>query len=137
MGYTLYTQKLTQVSLLPAVAISRAGSISLNAAICRIFTKNGVKAVLLLSDLENRRIAMRPTTADEKWSYAVRFNTNRTQACVSGASFLKAMGWDGTKCKIDASWDEANSLVEFRMPDWGRCERGKLVPMPVKTHRAS
>jgi hypothetical protein len=47
-----------------------------------------------------------------------------------------SIGWDGKKYKIDAYWDEADSRVEFRMPEWGRNEKGKLVPLPVKKQKA-
>ena len=136
MGYTVYTQKLARTGRLPTVTIGRSGAISLSAPICRIFKKHGIEAVVLLSDLEGRKIALLPTTRNEKWSYAVRYNQSCTQASVSAASFLMSIGWGGKKYKIDASWDEANSLVEFRMPGWGRSEKGKLGPLPVKKQKA-
>lgn len=137
MGYTVYTEKLTKTSLSPTVAIGRSGRIGLNAAICRIFKKNGIEAVLLLSDFEGRKIALRATTKNEKWSYPVHYHGNFSSGGVSAMGFLRSIGWDGEKYKkIDAHWDEANSSLEFRLPEWGRNERRKLLPLPVKRQKA-
>jgi hypothetical protein len=124
----VYTEKLTRTGRLPAVTISRKGIISLNVAICRIFKKNGIEAVLLLSDSDGRKFALRAASKNEKLSYPVGYTGS--SGYVTARSFLISIGWDGEKYKIDACWDEASSLVEFRMPEWGRKESGRLVPLP-------
>ena len=60
MAYTVFSKKSSR-SLPPAVTITAAGRIGLNAELARIFRQNNIETVLLLSDVEKRKIALQPT----------------------------------------------------------------------------
>jgi hypothetical protein len=117
MAYTIYDKKNSRVLPL-AVTITAAGRISLNAPLTRIFHKNAFKAVLLLFDSGEKRIALRPVTTKDTRSYSLSYGPDLSQVSLSGRSFLKEFGWDGKVHKIPAHWDADKSVVEFNMPKW-------------------
>ena len=118
MAYNIYDRKFSKV-LPPAVTITAAGRISLNAPLTRMFYKRAIKSILLLSDIEGRKIALRPITKQDKRSYAMSYGPDLCQVSMSAKGFLNDIGWDGKVYNIPARWDEKVSILEFQMPMWG------------------
>ena len=120
MAYTVFSKKSSR-SLPPAVTITAAGRIGLNAELARIFRQNNIETVLLLSDVEKRKIALQPTETKDKRSYRVAYASDLSQASMTARRFLGELGWDGKLYdRIPAEWNKENCLLEFEMPRWGR-----------------
>jgi hypothetical protein len=117
MAYTIYERRSIRVWQ-PAVTITAVGRISLNAPLTRTFRAKAVEAALLLSDLEQQMMALRPTGKKDKRSYIISYGAG--QAFLSARSFLKAMGWDERTYRIPAEWNEKESHLEFKIPVWGK-----------------
>jgi hypothetical protein len=135
MAYTVFEKRYGR-DLTPAVTITAAGRLGLNADLARMFKKNEVVSVLLLSDPEKRKIAIQPAASKDKRSYRLAYAPNLSQASMAAKRFLKLIGWDGrTYLKIPATWDDRNSLLEFAMPKWG-CKQ-EIAPVSRRKQQAS
>jgi hypothetical protein len=135
MAYTVFEKKFGK-ELPPAVTITAAGRLGLSAGLTRMFKKNEVESVLLLSDPEKRKIAIQPAASKDKRSYRLAYAPDLSQSSMSAKPFLMMIGWDGkTYPKIPASWDDRNSLLEFAMPKW-KSEQ-EIVPVSRGKKQAS
>ena len=130
MAYTIYEKRSFRL-LPPAVTITAAGKISLNATLTRMFHANSAKSVLLLSDLGQQKIALTPALKKDKRSFNLSYGPDLCQASLSAKNFLTEIGWDGEVYNIPAQWDEKKSLLEFDIPKWGE----KQVVVPVTAGR--
>jgi hypothetical protein len=134
MAYTIFEKKFSR-ELPPAVTITVAGRIGLNAELARIFRKNAVESVLFLSDIQERKIALRPTHKKDRHSYRIAYAPDLSQAFVCARGLLKEIGWDGKlHYRIPAQWDEKKCLLEFKMPKWG--DKGEIVPVTARKQKA-
>jgi hypothetical protein len=135
MAYIVFEKKFER-HLPPGVTITATGRLGLSADLTRMFKKNEVESVLLLSDPEKRKIAIQPAASKDKRSYHLTYAPNFSQASMSARRFLRTLGWDGkTYPKIPANWDDRNSLLEFAMPKWGSKEA--IVPLSRGKQKAS
>jgi hypothetical protein len=127
MAYKVFDKRFVR-DLPPAVTITAAGRLGLNADLTRMFKKNAVESVLLLFDPEKRKIAIQPAASKDKRSYRLAYAPDLSQASMSAMRFLKTIGWDGkAHIRIPVTWDERNSLLEFTMPKWGG--KREIVPL--------
>src|SRR5260370_29804148 len=133
MAYTVYSKKRSH-AIPPAVTITSAGRIGLDAALARMFRNSGVESVLILFDVEKRKVALSPVAKDDKRSYSLAYATDLTQASLSAHAFLKEIGWDRKLYRIPAQWDEKNSLLEFNVPGWG--EKQAIVSVTAGREKA-
>jgi len=126
MPYEIFDKKRVKVGS-PAVSILASGRLSLNAEAGRLFQRNAVENVLLLSDPEQRKIALRPTGKKDKRGYIVAYeSSDRASVCMR--SFLLENGWDGKKYHhLDARWDEESGILECRLPEWENDDKPKLL----------
>ena len=129
MALTVYVRKCWRKRS-PSVSISLDGEIVLNAPMTEIFHQKGVERVLLLSDREQRKIAVQPIVKGDKRSYSVVYHNNFRQAFICAKSFLTDLGWDKKRHQLDAKWD--SSLLAFRMPNWVRTDGAKVLPITLK-----
>jgi hypothetical protein len=137
MAYIIYERELWR-SPLPAVSICVSGRIVLNAPAARLFNAHRVEWVLLLSDPEQRKIAVGALTnrrKKDKRAFRIDYQPRLSEAAVCAKSFLKRLGWDGRRYRLDAHWDEENSRLEFTMPDWGSAKR-MILPVEVSRQKA-
>lgn len=89
-----------------------------------------VQHVLLLSDQEHRKVALRPIAKKDKRSYSVAFGHINTGASVSCRGFLTHLGWEGKKHNVPATWNEEQAILEFQLPEWGKAAaKQKVVPV--------
>jgi hypothetical protein len=72
----------------PAIAIQKGGILSVNRE--ALDALGGAERVVLLFDREARLLGLRPATADEGHSYAVRQQGDTQSWLISGKSFLRA-----------------------------------------------
>jgi hypothetical protein len=119
MAYTVYSRRVV-ITRTPAVKITSVGKIVLNAAASQLLHGKGAKWVLLLYDLQERKIGLRIIKKKAKQSYSVSYGSHLSQASMWAKSFLVTLGWDGKSySNIDAHWDDEQCLLELKMPQWG------------------
>lgn len=112
--YEVFEKKATR-SGFPAVSITPAGKLDLNAAAVRKFREAAAENVLLLWDKTHRKIAIRVISKRDTRSFKVSYFRN-WGAAISGASFLRFIGWRGTKrVTFPAAWNEEQRMLEFSL----------------------
>src|SRR4051794_3181825 len=108
MAYAVFDKKFSK-DLPPTVTITAAGRLGLSAYLTRMFNKNAVESVLLLSDPEIKKIAIKPVASKDKRSYRLAYAPDLSQSSMGATRFLREIGWDGlTYHKIPAHWDDKN-----------------------------
>jgi hypothetical protein len=134
MAYSVFEKKFEK-HLKPAVTITAAGRLGLSAGLTRLFKKLEVESVLLLSDPEERKIAIQPAASKDRRSFRLTYAPDLSQSSMSARRFLMMVGWDGkTYLKIPANWDDRSSLLEFAMPKWRRDQ--EIIPLSRGKKRA-
>jgi hypothetical protein len=129
MPYIVYERE-SWMSASPAVSISR-GRIVINAAMARLFKAHKFECALLLVDEDQRKVSVFPRRRTrDKQARRIDYHPSLCEAGISAKALLKMLKWDGRKYHIDATWDEANSQLEFIVPDW-RNVRTELGPVEV------
>lgn len=116
MAYEVFTRTSFRVGE-PSISLTPDGRIGLNAAAGRILMEMGVKAVLLLWDRANSRMALKAATRDDKNSYAVSIPSGKNRASIRARSFLTHVGWNApTRISLPATWNEKNRMFETLLP---------------------
>ena len=126
MGYTIYERQNIRTGE-AAVSITTAGRFAINAAATRALHKNGVEAVLLMSDRDRRKIAFKPISKKDKRAFMIAYGKNFGGSSMSAKGFLDDLGWDGKKYTIPGIWNEDQSLFELDLPEWSRDAKQKMV----------
>jgi len=100
----------------PTVALVPDGRITINAAAVRILTQAGVKAVLLLWDKVNNRMALKASSRADKSTYAVSM-TGHHSGSLRAKLFLVHIGWNAPNRQTSpAVWDEKEKMFEVSLP---------------------
>jgi len=97
-----------------------------------MFLRKGYEWALLLFDLEEKKIAVRPLTNSDRRAYRITYHKNSSQAWVCSKSFLKTLGWEGGRHQLMACWDSRKLRVEFNIPDWERRAKAQVVVMEAR-----
>lgn len=86
------------------------------AAATRVLFEAGVKAVLLLWDKANSKIALKATAKGDKNGFAVSF-TDKHSGSIRAKSFVVHIGWTGTSREmLPAAWNEKEKMLEAAVP---------------------
>jgi hypothetical protein len=77
--------------------------------------------MLLRYDEGERKIGLAPLNRrarrDDR-AYAITYHPNQHQALVAARLYLRKIGWDGQRYRLDAHWNEKDRLWECTAPDW-------------------
>ena len=112
MAYEVFSRTSVRVEE-PSVSITLDRRIVLNSAAARIFTKAGVRTVLLLWDQTNRKLAIKATHREDKNGYAVSLPHNGHSGSIRAKSFLNYIGWSAQQREnLSATWDESEKMLE-------------------------
>jgi len=135
MAYQIFEKRNVRTTT-PALTISSIGRIMLNAAAARVFHENAVESVLLLSDKEQGKIALRPYTKKDSRAYRVTYGKNKNGCSFSGKSFLDFIKFDySRKRTFPAVWNENEGLLEISMTTEKEGRQQRLLPVePNKRH---
>ena len=113
MPYEIFQRKTTRLTS-PAVSLTTAGRLALNATAARLFQKNAVEFVLLLWDKEQRKVGIRPIGKRDQRSFKVTYSKKHDGAGISAKSFLDHIGWNMNKRQVfQAFWSEQDGILEF------------------------
>lgn len=125
MAYELYKRTSVRVDS-PTIALIPDGRIAVNAAASRILINAGVKAVVLLWDTVNRKIALKAASRSDGDSYAVSFSPDHHAGTLRAKSFLAHVGWRvPSRVTLPAEWNEKEKMLEVSVPKY--LEPGKHV----------
>jgi hypothetical protein len=112
--YEVFEKKATRVEF-PAVSVTPAGKLALNAAAARRFKEEAVEYVLLLWDKVHRKIGIRVISKRDTRSFKVSYS-RKYGAAISAASFLRFIGWRETKrVTFPAVWNKEQGILEFSL----------------------
>jgi hypothetical protein len=115
MAYELFQRTNTRVDA-PTLSIVPDGRIALNAAAVRILVAAGVKAVLLLWDKENCKLAVKAANKGDKNAFALSIVRN-SSAKLGVKSFLGHIGWNAPRREtVDATWNAQEKMFEATLP---------------------
>jgi hypothetical protein len=116
VAYELFKRSAVRVET-PTLALAPQGRIAINAAACRLLTEAGIRAVTILWDKANHRMAIRGATKTEKNSYAISFTGNRHSGSLAAKLFLRHIGWTATKREtLRATWNPLEKMLEATLP---------------------
>ena len=99
----------------PALSIVPDGRIAVNTAACRILTRARVKAVLLLWDKANQKVAIKAASRNDKNAYAVSITGNHSGS-IRAKAFVAHIGWNAQRQMIPATWNEKDRMFEASIP---------------------
>jgi hypothetical protein len=118
MAYERFTRTAIRV-VEPAMSFAPAGRIVLNAAATRIISEAGIRAVLLLWDRENRKIAFKATTRADRDGFAI--SKAGSSGGLRAKSFLSHIGWIPTERQtLIAVWNQKERMFEVSLPPKGQ-----------------
>jgi len=119
MAYEIFERKTPRIGS-PFLSFSKIGQIAFNQTAARVLRKEAIETVLLLWDVDARKLAMK-TTANKKdtRSYTVRYNEKGNGASFSAKTFLDHAGIDYSKRKAIPITINPNSeyFLEVAIPD--------------------
>ncbi len=93
------------------------GTIALNAAAARLLTAAGVKAVLLLWDKTNNKLAIKAAPRGDRNAYAVTILPDKHAGSLRAKSFFNHIGWNGSRRELlTATWNEKEKMLEVTLP---------------------
>jgi hypothetical protein len=115
MAYEVFKKTGVRVGS-PTVALVPDGKITINAAAVRVLTQAGVKAVLLLWDKANNKMALKAASRADKSAYAVSM-TGHHSGSLRAKTFLAHIGWNAPdRERLPAVWDEKEKMFEVSLP---------------------
>ena len=94
------------------------GRVALNSTATRYLSEAGGKAVILLWDKANRKMAMKIAPKGDKSAFAVSLAPDKHSGSLRAKSFLLHIGW--------------NALKRERLPEWNAKERMLEVSIPAQ-----
>jgi uncharacterized protein YjiK len=115
MAYEMFAR--TSIRMIePALTFTPEGRIVLNAASTRIMIEAGIKTVLLLSDKDKNKIALKGASANDKNGYALTV-TAKHSSSVRAKSFLSHIGWrPQERHTLAAVWNQGARMLEVSLP---------------------
>lgn len=115
MPYELFERTSVRVGT-PSVSLVPDGRMVFNAAAARILRAAGVKAVTLLWDEANSKMALKAAPRGDRNSYAVSVGKSYSGA-LRAMSFLSHIGWRPSKrTTLPAPWNEKEKMFEVTLP---------------------
>jgi hypothetical protein len=115
MAYEVFKRTGVRVES-PTLSIKPDGRITINAAAVRILNRASVKAVLLLWDKANSRMALKAASRADRSTYAVSM-TGHHSGSLRAKSFLAHIGWNAPRREmLPAVWDEKEKMFEVSLP---------------------
>lgn len=127
MAYELYKRTSLRADS-PSFTLSNGGRIGINAAAVRVMVEAGVKAVVLLWDKANNKIAIKAAPKNDENAYAVSLAPDNHSGNIRAKSFLAHIGWIApNKLMLPAEWNEKEKMFELRLPPYpGAAPRPKI-----------
>ena len=115
MAYEVFTRTTARVDT-PTVSVVPDGRMVMNAAAVRILVGLRVKAVLLLWDQGNRKVAIKAASRGNANAFAVSI-VRGTSGSIRAKSFLSHLGWNARKrVRLPATWTEKEGMFEITLP---------------------
>src|SRR5579864_8212204 len=97
----------------PTVALVPKGTIALNAAASRAMSEAGAKAVVLLWDHAEKKLAVKAASKNDRDAFALSMAPGSHSATIRAKSFLNHIGWDSKERRVfGAVWDGAQKMLE-------------------------
>lgn len=123
MGYEEYMVSTRAIrSKVPTMSLRRGAKIGLNLQVVEILKREGFERVLLLWDVEKRKVAL--ARAPEGKGYSVTYNKYLNQASIGVKSFADHIGLKpNERVKIALSYK--NELLEGVVPEEALIKRKK------------
>ncbi len=116
MAYEVFKRTGVRVEQ-PALSLTPDGRIALNAAATRVLIAAEVRAVLLLWDKQNRRVAIKSAPKGDKNAYAVSLVSDRRAGSLRAKTFLGYVGWSAPQREtLPATWNEKEKMLEITLP---------------------
>lgn len=116
MGYAVFKRTGARVET-PTLSLTLDGRIGINAAGIRVLREVGVKAVLLLWDQANHRLAIKATHKSDRNAYAVSVAPDNHSGSITAKSFLAHIRWDAPeRVNLPATWNESEKMFEVQLP---------------------
>ena len=116
MGYELFDNKAVRLGS-PALTITGDGRMSINADAGDLLRRVGAKFVHILWDAAANKIALRPLTEADTSAFKLTSKSGRRGMVISGATFLRHIGWDVSKpATIAVKWNEKTKVLEASLP---------------------
>lgn len=116
MAYEVFKRTAVRVEE-PSISLVPDGRMALNAAAVRILTRAAIKAVLLLWDKSNNKIALKAAAKGDKNAYAVSIVRDSHSGSLRAKSFLGHIGWSAPKrTLLPATWSEKEKMFEITLP---------------------
>jgi len=115
MVYELFDSKAAKLDS-PQLTI-RNQKIVFNIGASDILRKAGVKLVLILWDVGEVRVAIRPIAKQEGTTFKISTPRGKRSGLISAQSFLNYIQWRATApVTVDAHWNKAEQLLEASLP---------------------
>ena len=116
MAYELFKRTGVRVES-PTLSIVPDGRIWINAAATRILVEAGVKAVLLLWDKANHKVAVKAAPKGDKNAYAVSLTPHSHSGSLRAKAFIAHIGWSApTREMLPAAWNQKERMFEVTLP---------------------
>ena len=116
MAYEMFEKKSTRIET-PALALTPAGRIVLNAAAARIAEKANIKAIKILWDKTTAGLALQAAQQGTKDSYLLTLSGKRNSATVAAKAFVRHIGWScDRRYTVPANWNARQKMLEARLP---------------------
>ena len=116
MAYEVFKRTGVRVES-PTLSLVPDGRITINAAAVRILTHAGVKAVLLLWDKANNKMALKAASRADRNTYAVSIAGETRSGSLRAKTFLAHIGWNAPdRERLPAVWDEKEKMFEVSLP---------------------
>jgi hypothetical protein len=117
MAYEVFKRTGVRVES-PALSIVPDGRITINAAAARCLSQAGVKAVVLLWDRADHKMAVKAAPKGDTNAYAVSLSPDRHSGSLRAKAFIAHIGWRAPKReRLLATWNEKEKMFELTLPE--------------------
>ncbi len=116
MSYEMFERSSVRIEEL-ALTVAPTGRIFLNAACGRALEGAGVRAVKILWDRENCKIALKAAQKGDKNAYSIAHYGDSRSSTVTAKAFLRYIGWNSDRRQtVRAKWDAQQKMLEAEVP---------------------
>lgn len=139
MSFEIFSRKVIRTGT-PSVTATKLGRMALNKSATMFFEKNAVEFVLLLWDMELRRIAVRPISKRDPRAYRLSYGKKGNGAGFSAKTFFDFIGLDYSESRsMSATWNMEQEMLEMDVPTEhlaGKTQQN-LIGVESITHKKS
>ena len=90
---------------------------AVNAAACRLLIQSGIKAVVILWDSANSKMAVKAAPKGEPNSFTVTFAADLHAGSFRAKSFFDHIGWHAKqRIALPTTWSAAEKMFEVSLP---------------------